>query len=181
MNPDSTQHSTNTTGTGSSADTNIREIEWIVEQFRDRNLTKSRAVQSITAWLNFNLTGEETEKFSALNQYLTTLDLYEKLSVEATQHGTRVAGFTGDRDAETQQGGQSADSGVHETQTWPSGDSRDEMSTFLNSLEAKESLKRLKHQVQQILKLNCTWKVKGKQILHHFRVSTQVFYTNEIV
>ena len=34
---------------------------------------------------------------------------------------------------------------------------------------------------QQILRLNCTWKVKGKQILHHFRVSTQVFYTNEIV
>ena len=76
---------------------------------RNRNLTKSRAVQSITAQLNFNPSEEETEKFTALDQYLAMLDSYERLSVEVTQHGTCVAGLTTrGTDMVTQQSGQSA-------------------------------------------------------------------------
>ena len=51
-----------------------------------------------------------------------------------------------------------------------------------NDTEVKsEGMKIKLSQITMEKRLNCTSKVKGKQILYHFRVSTQVFYTNEIV
>ena len=70
----------------SFADTDMHELKQIIEQFRDRHHTKSQAIQSITAQLNFSSSGEETKKFTALDQYLVTLDSYERLSVEAKTH-----------------------------------------------------------------------------------------------
>ena len=42
----------------------------------------------------FNPSREETEKFTVLDQYLTTLDSYDRLTAEASRHGAQVAGFT---------------------------------------------------------------------------------------
>ena len=74
MDPESTQQLTNPPAKTLFADSDVQELEKIVEQFRDGNLTKSKAIQSITARLNFDSLGEETKKFAALDQYLSTLD-----------------------------------------------------------------------------------------------------------
>ena len=98
------------------------------------------------AQLNFSPSGEETEKFAALDQYLVTLNSYERLSAEATQHGIHMAGVTtrsGEvRDIQSRQPGAS---GMHEVQTCIPEDDQNKTSMFLNSLAVKEDPKRSSH------------------------------------
>ena len=71
-----------------------------------------------------------------------TLDLYERLSAEATQHGIHMAGVTtrsGEAgDAQSRQPGAS---GMHELRTCIPEDDRNETNVFLNSLAVKEDPK----------------------------------------
>jgi hypothetical protein len=68
----------------------VRELDRIVEQFRNKSLTKSRAIASITSKLGFDVTKEEPEKDAALDQYLSTIEAVERLAIEAIRHGTNV-------------------------------------------------------------------------------------------
>lgn len=94
-----------------------------------QNLSKSQAIQLVTAQLDFNLSRKETEKFAALDQYIATLNSYKRLTTEAAQYGTCIAGLT------------TRGRGVEE----PQRDKQDGTSTFLNSLATKKSPKHYKH------------------------------------
>ena len=117
-NPESTQQSTNTMTMSPFANSNVWELEQIVEWFRDGSLTKSRAIQSITAQLNFNSSGKKTKEFAALKRYLSTLNSYKRLTAEATSHGACTAGFANkDREVGALQGGWIENSEIHRSQT----------------------------------------------------------------
>jgi hypothetical protein len=94
-NQSSTSGNSNSTITNSSTTNEpaldvVRELDRIVEQFRNKSLTKSRAIASITSKLGFDVTKEEPEKDAALDQYLSAIEAIERLAIETIRHGTNV-------------------------------------------------------------------------------------------
>ena len=81
---------TNPSTTNESTLDIVRELDRIVDQFRNKLLTKSRAIASITSKLGFNISKEEPEKDAALDQYLSSIEAVERLSLEAIRHGSNV-------------------------------------------------------------------------------------------
>ena len=69
----------------------VRELDCVIDQFRNKSLTKSRAIASITSKLSFDVTKEEPEKDAALDQYLLTIEAIKHLAFEAIRHGTNVS------------------------------------------------------------------------------------------
>jgi hypothetical protein len=82
---------TNPSTTNESTLDIVRELDRIVDQFRNKLLTKSRAIASITSKLGFDVSKEEPEKDAALDQYLSTIEAVERLSLEAIRHGTNIS------------------------------------------------------------------------------------------
>jgi len=69
----------------------VNELERIMEQFRDKQITKARAVALLTSKLNFNVERDEPEKEAALNQYLLAIESTDRLSSQAAQRGLHAA------------------------------------------------------------------------------------------
>jgi hypothetical protein len=81
---------TNSSSTNEPALGIVRELDLIVERFRSKSLTKSRAIASITSKLGFDISKEEPEKDAALDQYLSTIESIERLALEAIRHGANT-------------------------------------------------------------------------------------------
>ena len=140
--PEFTQQSSHTQSTDLSTGDDVRELDRVVEQFRDGNISKSRAIASITTRLNFDLSGEEPEKFAALDQYLSAIESYERLTVGAAERGAHATGHTieGGNRGESRTG-QPEGAGTIDQDQFVQRDSRGEASAFLDSLAVKESPK----------------------------------------
>ncbi|KDR66782.1 hypothetical protein GALMADRAFT_80425 [Galerina marginata CBS 339.88] len=69
----------------------VKLLDSIVEDFRNKQFTKSQTIVRLSSTLCFSPEREEPEKAAALIQYLTAIDSIEKLSVEAAQRGLHAA------------------------------------------------------------------------------------------
>ena len=69
----------------------IKDLDAIVEQFRNKKLTYTRAIAHITSRLSFDLTKDEPEKDAALDQFITTLNAIERLTIESSNRGSHAA------------------------------------------------------------------------------------------
>ena len=68
----------------------VTELDGIVEQFRNRQVSKPRAIGLISSKLAFATTHAEPDKDNAFLQYLTTLDSIERLTADATHRGATI-------------------------------------------------------------------------------------------
>ena len=73
----------------------VRDLDRVIERFREGNISKTRAIATITTKLNFDLAKDEPSKFAALNHYLRSIESYERLSLEASKRGTHAVSGTG--------------------------------------------------------------------------------------
>jgi hypothetical protein len=109
---------TNSSTTNEPALDIVRELDRIVEQFRNKTLTKSRAIASITSKLGFNIAKEEPEKDAALDQYLSTIESIERLALEAIRRGTNAVFEPGRNNLERQNQSTNHECGIEETATF---------------------------------------------------------------
>ena len=69
----------------------MKELDAIVEQFRNKHTTKARAIALITSILAFDFSKEEPSKDAALSQYISMLNTIEHLINKASKCGTHTA------------------------------------------------------------------------------------------
>ena len=69
----------------------ITELDHIVDQFRDQNLSKFAAIGLIASKFNFATSQNEPDKNRAFEQYLSILESTERLALEADRRGSTTA------------------------------------------------------------------------------------------
>ena len=84
-----------TTGSNEPITTSMKELDAIVEQFRNKHTTKARAIALITSILAFDFSKEEPSKDAALSQYISMLNTIEHLINKASKCGTHTASGLG--------------------------------------------------------------------------------------
>jgi hypothetical protein len=108
-----------------------------LEDFRNRRLTKSRAIALLTSKLQFNVDQDEPQKEAAFSQYLSAIESFERLAAEATQHGMYAAkGLGGDGDVAA------SNSNPIEPRENSGQSINKETETFIRSLFLEQSRKR---------------------------------------
>ena len=68
----------------------VNEHDGIVEQFRNRQVSKPRAIDLISSKLAFTTTHAKPDKDNAFLQYLATLNSIKRLTVDATHRGATI-------------------------------------------------------------------------------------------
>ena len=86
-----TRTTTDPTPTVRSPHDIITELDNIVDQFREQNISKFGAIGLIASRFNFAPSRNEPEKNRAFKQYLSTLESIEQHALEADRRGTLTA------------------------------------------------------------------------------------------
>ena len=74
----------------------VNGLDGILDDFRNKRLTKPRTIALLTSKLDFDTSRDEPEKDAALTQYLNAIESIERLTAEAAHRGTHAARGLGD-------------------------------------------------------------------------------------